>query len=166
VKRGRRVLLIVGLATLSAAPLGAQSLDDAPEGGRERARLEQRVRTRLAQEVRARLQLNDDQMRRLGETNERYEARRRELLRQERVLRSGLRDEMQKASPDEQRVARLLDELLGIQRRRLDLVEQEQRDLAAFMTPTERAKYLVLQDQVRRRIEELRRQPVRRPTGR
>jgi hypothetical protein len=161
------MVLVASAVVLSGGPLGAQELGERQGGARERAQLEQRVRARLAQEVRTRLALDDEQMRRLGETNQRYEERRRELLQQERVLRAGLREAMQAQAPNEQRVGRLLDDLIGIQRKRLDLVEQEQRDLAAFMTPTQRAKYLVLQDQVRRRMEEMRRQPPRRrPPGR
>jgi hypothetical protein len=45
-----------------------------------------------------------------------------------------------------------------LQRQRVELFAQEQRDLAQFMTPLQRARYTALQEQVRRRVEQLRRQ--------
>ena len=72
-----------------------------------------------------------------------------------------MRDELTAAnagqSPDQARISALLDQMLDAQRQRLDLVRQEQNDLARFMTPLQRAGYLALQDQLRRRIEEMRR---------
>ncbi|HYS70625.1 MAG TPA: hypothetical protein VEM14_10325, partial [Gemmatimonadaceae bacterium] len=38
------------------------------------------------------------------------------------------------------------------------IVEQEQQDLARFMTPVQRARYVALQQQFRRRAQELSRQ--------
>jgi len=50
-----------------------------------------------------------------------------------------------------------LSDLFRIQRTRIDLAEQEQRDLAKFMQPAQRAGYLALQEQLRRRVEQMRR---------
>jgi hypothetical protein len=44
-----------------------------------------------------------------------------------------------------------------VQRRRLDLAAEEQRELATIMTPVQRARYLALQETVRRRTDEMRR---------
>jgi hypothetical protein len=44
-----------------------------------------------------------------------------------------------------------------VQRRRLELATEEQRELAAIMTPVQRARYLALQETVRRRADEMRR---------
>jgi hypothetical protein len=41
---------------------------------------------------------------------------------------------------------------------RVDLQIEEQREFAAFMTPLQRAKYAALQEQLRRRVENLQRQ--------
>jgi Spy/CpxP family protein refolding chaperone len=57
---------------------------------------------------------------------------------------------------NQQKVAGLLDQLMRLQRQRLDLVEGEQRELAKFLTPVQRAKYLGLQNQLRQRMQELR----------
>jgi hypothetical protein len=52
-------------------------------------------------------------------------------------------------------VSALLDNALRLQKQRIALVEAEQRDLARFLTPVQRAGYLALQAQVRRRAQEL-----------
>jgi hypothetical protein len=56
----------------------------------------------------------------------------------------------------------LLDQALKIQRDRLDLTEREQRELSTFLNPIQRAKYFAIQDELRRRMEELREQRQRR----
>jgi hypothetical protein len=127
---------------------------DAP--GRRQA-LEQRVRQQMAAVVQQRLRLNADQMRRLGEVNRDMEAQRRVLNQQERDVRLGLRAEVMRGdSANQDRVARYVDQLIDVQRRRIELLSREQRALAAFMTPTQRAQYLAIQDQLRRRMEDMR----------
>jgi protein CpxP len=164
-------LLALGLA--AAVPLAGQR----PPPREERAALEGRFRQRLAEVVQKRLALTDEQMRRLAATNREYDERRRLLLQQERDARMALRDEILAGErADQARVAELLERMLQVQRQRIDLVDEEQRDLAAFMTPVQRAKYLAMQDELRRRMEELRRErrdrrrgplpePGRRPSG-
>ncbi|MGQ0712913.1 MAG: hypothetical protein ACT4PJ_04185 [Gemmatimonadaceae bacterium] len=127
-----------------------------------RQALEQRVRQRMAAVVQERLGLTPDQMRRLGEVNRDMEAQRRLLNQQERDLRVGLRTELLRGdSASQERVARYVDQLIDVQRLRVDLLSREQRALAAFMTPVQRAQYLAIQDQVRRRMEEMRGRPRR-----
>jgi Spy/CpxP family protein refolding chaperone len=108
------------------------------------------------------LNLNDSQMQQLGEVNTRFERDRMMLLRDERRARQALRAEVLAGdSANETRVAGLLDQLLAIQRRRLDLTEREQRELSTFMTPTQRAKYFGIQDELRQRLEAMRQQRQR-----
>jgi hypothetical protein len=47
-----------------------------------------------------------------------------------------------------------MDKLLELERRRIDLLEAEQKDLATFLTPLQRAKYQALQENVRARLED------------
>jgi hypothetical protein len=123
-----------------------------------RAQLQRRFQQTLYQMTRRRVGLSDDQMKRLVPINRRYETQRRGIQREERdtrlALRSALRDS---ARADQSRISGYLDKLVQLQRRRVDLVEQEQRELAQFMTPSQRARYTALQEQLRRRIEQLRR---------
>lgn len=144
--------------------LSAQRLDRQPARAREQGLppgepLERQFRERLAEVVRRRLDLNDAQMRQLRQVNERVERERMQLLREERQVRVALRTEMLAGdSADQERVATLMDNTLRIQRRRLDLIEQEQRALSDFMTPLQRAQYFAIQDDLRRRLEDIRQQ--------
>jgi hypothetical protein len=59
---------------------------------------------------------------------------------------------------DPAKVDRLLQQLVDVQKRRVQLMEAEQRDLATVMSPLQRAKFMALQEQIRRRLEEMRQQ--------
>lgn len=127
----------------------------------QRQALEQRLRQRFGEVVRRQLSLTDDQFRRLGETNRRFEGQRRDLVSRERSARGAIRDELGQANGgDETRVGERMQELLAIQRERLALVEAEDRQLAEFLTPQQRARYFGLQEQLRRRVEEMRRRAM------
>ncbi len=155
-------LVVLGLA----APLPAQqrdrqaaakAADSAAIASPERRQLERRLHQRMLDVVRTRLDLTQDQVDKLSATNERYDEQRRSLAQRERSLRLELRAQLRRGdSADQKRVAQLLDQTLGAQQERLDLYRKEQNDLAAFMTPVQRAKYMGLQEQMRSRVEELR----------
>ena len=152
-----RVLSFVTAASLAIAPqLSAQQ--QAPSSDTATGALQARVRQRLAAVMKQRLELTDDQMKQLTAVNASYEARRRTLMGQERDARVTVRGELQRGKQaDQKRVEGALTDLFRIQRARIDLAEQEQRDLAKFMQPSQRAGYLALQEQVRRRVEQMRR---------
>jgi periplasmic protein CpxP/Spy len=48
-----------------------------------------------------------------------------------------------------------LEQLPKYERRRLDLMEREQRELARFLSPVQRAKYIGLQDELRRTMQDV-----------
>src|SRR6188508_2102592 len=125
-------LRVVAAIAIAASPVVAQRAErmQAQPGmpGQGRAGLERQFRERLAEVVRRRLDLNETQMRQLGEVNNRYEQERMLLLRDERQMRQALRAEVLAGdSADQTKVAELLDRALRIQRQRLDLTEREQR---------------------------------------
>lgn len=127
----------------------------------QREQMEQRLRQGLWRIAKQRVGLTDAQMTRLSEVNHRYDARRRTLNQDERAQRQTLRTELlargggQSANQD--RIAAALDRLILLQRQRIDIVSEEQKEFATFMTPLQRAQYAALQEQLRRRVEELRR---------
>lgn len=150
---------------VNSSPVAAQRLNQPtpPAGAQGQRGLELQFRQRLAEVVRRRLNLNDSQMRQLGQVNDRVERDRMRLLREERQVRQALRAEVLAGdSANQTKVASLLDQALRIQRDRLDLTEREQRELSGFMTPTQRAMYFGIQDELRRRLEEIRDQRQRR----
>lgn len=154
-----RALLLLGLVVLPAAAVGAQQRQPRQEQSPQRDSLEARVRQRMGEVLRRQLGLNDEQLRRLQQTNRRFEGQRRQLFEQERETRGELRRAL--AEPDsgsQERVGALLDRTLVLQRQRLELIEAEQKELATFLTPVQRARLFGLEEQMRRRAEELREQ--------
>lgn len=173
-------LLMVGLALAPLAEGAAQRGDRQGDrggmrqgGGRmNRGEMEQRFRQRLSNLLRTQLGLNDEQMRQLSEVNQRFDTQRRDMLRREMMTRRSLREEVLKHdSANAGRIEQLLTEQFRIERERIDLTEAEQRELARFLTPMQRARYLGVQEQIRREMESIRGRgregfgepPVRRP---
>lgn len=145
-------------STLPRAGAARQLPDERTAPG-NRAQLERRFRQMLYQVTRRRVGLSDAQMNRLMPINQRFETERRGIQRQERETRLALRDAMRDSThADQARITSYLDKLVELQRQRVELVAREQRDLAEFMTPLQRARYTALQEQVRRRIEQMVRQ--------
>jgi Spy/CpxP family protein refolding chaperone len=136
-----------------------QQLPNEGTGGANRAQLERRFQQMLFQVTRQRVGLTDEQMKRLVPVNQRFTTQRRAIQRQERQTRVALRDAIRDSSQaDQVKITEYLDRLLDLQRQRVELLAQEQKDLAEFMTPLQRAKYTALQEQVRQRIDQMRRQ--------
>lgn len=139
-------------------PGAARQLPDETTNA-NRAQLERRFRQMLFQMTRRRVGLSPEQMNRLVPINQRFETQRRAIQRQERETRLALRDAMRDSTQvDQSRITSYLDKLVELQHQRVDLVGQEQKELATFMTPLQRARYMALQEQVRRRIEQMLRQ--------
>lgn len=150
--------MLIASGSISVRAQVAQSMAvPQAQPGPARVELERRFRERTAQIVRNRLQLNDDQMAKLQASNQQFDQQRMALVAEERQARQALRAELMAGSgANQQKVGNLLDQLMRLQRRRLDLVESEQRDLGKFMTPVQRAKYFGLQNELRKRMQELR----------
>lgn len=160
--------LVLGISSAAAGqrpvqrPLQRPRLDaPAPGLGQQqpanRAALEQRVRQALARVARERIKLTDDQMRQLAQVDQQFAVQRRQLNRDERDTRLALAAAMRDTvSPDQAKISSYIDQLIAAQRKRIDLVAAEQKELSAFMSPLQRAQYQALQERVRRRLEQLR----------
>ena len=155
-------------AVLLCLPLGAgrvSAQDSAARDPVRRARLEQQFRRRLWRVAQMRLGLTEEQMGRLEPTVRRFDARRHALATEERQQRVILRTEiLADERADQRRIGGALDKLYELQRARLELHGEEQRELAAFLSPLQRAKYAALQEQLRRRADAMRRQRPDRDT--
>jgi hypothetical protein len=149
------ILSLVMLAlAVSNVRADAQAVPAPPTGSR--AALEQQFRERTARLTQQRLGLTDLQLRRLEQTNARFAPQLRQLAVQERDVRRQLRQEMMAGnSANQQRVGELLDASIRLQKQRIAIVESEQKDLAGFLTPVQRARYIALQAQFRKRAQEL-----------
>ena len=131
---------------------GGQGRLDRPRDGLIAQQLEARINTI----IRKRLALTDDQFGKLRAVAGKVEDERRVLRREEMVTRSTLRRELLAGDQaNETVVGEMLEQLPKYERRRLDLMEREQRELARFLSPVQRAKYIGLQDELRRSMQDV-----------
>jgi hypothetical protein len=146
---------------LTIALAGATAPVQAQESGPARPRLEElrrRVRERVAQRIQQDLNLSPDQMQRLRTTVGAYAGRRRDLEARQRDLRRALGGQLRPgvaATADS--VARLTDELLDVRVRYAESFREEQRQLARYLDPVQRAKLMLLRDRLTNRAQEFRR---------
>jgi hypothetical protein len=134
-----------------------QNLTAQPAPPANRAALERQLRQALARVTRRQLGLDNAKMAQLMRVDQKFERQRRSLAQRQRQTRLALRAAMADSSSDAQTtIAQQLDTLLSLERQRIDMLEAEQKELANFLTPLQRAKYQALQERVRRRLEELR----------
>ncbi|CAN5853052.1 hypothetical protein BH11GEM1_BH11GEM1_14450 [soil metagenome] len=169
----RRVLLVAIALPILASSLHAQGvLGGRPGGVRINRRagqlphgadqpnrtqqLQQQIRRSLWLVTKQRLGFSDEQMLRLERTSQRYDQQRRALAQQEKAQRVTLRTEMvADTAANQAAIADALDQIHAVQVRRLEIQAEEQKELAAFMTPLQRATFTTLQEQVRRRLQEM-----------
>jgi Spy/CpxP family protein refolding chaperone len=150
----RRLLAVFSFSALAVASANAQNAPSASNPNR--AALEQQFRQRTAMLAQQKLGLTDAQLAQLEQTNARYEPQLNQLVLQERETRRQLRLEMGAGNKaNQQHVSALIDNTISLQKQRISIVESEQKDLARFLSPTQRAGYLALQAQIRRRAQEL-----------
>lgn len=152
----------LALAIIAGATDGfAQPVEGGPPTPRREA-LERQLRNRTGEMVKRRLDLTEVQMSRLQATNRQFEEQRMALFTRERETRRALRQEMLGGDKANQtKVAELLDQTLQLERQRLDLLQNEQRELAKFLSPVQRAKLLGIQTELRRRAQDMRGRPQR-----
>ena len=139
--------------TTGVAPTGGQP----PSGRRDGRAIEAELQRRIMGIMKDRLSLNDEQLDKLAEVTRRFERERFTQRGAEYRLRMSLRRELMKGdSASQDRVAELIAEMPDVQRRGIDLMEREQRELAQFLTPVQRARFIALQDEIRRNMEQIR----------
>ena len=156
-----RTYILLSLAVLLAPCLAAQQRDsmsaqsDTAEAGRLRARIESTFTRRVQQD----LNLSQDQATKLRTTQERFGTRRRDVMQQQLQRRRALENQMQPGiAANSDSVRKLMD---GIQTGRAEMlrIEQDQdREMASYLTPVQRARYQQMREQLMRRVGELRMQ--------
>ncbi len=137
-------------------PPGSTPRRSGYSGAQRAQELERQFRERLDSLVRVRLQLTDEQHSRLREVASRTEQERRTLRGEEIRIRLALRRELMAGDKaNEARVAELLDQVPVLERRRLEVSEQELKELSRFLTAVQRARYFALQEQLRWSMQEM-----------
>lgn len=150
----RSIGFLVALSFIGAAAVAAQPA----RANAQRPVLEQQLRQRMAAVTQQRLGLTESQMSQLEQSNSRFAPQLTQLIANEKETRRQLRMELTSATPNQQHVSTLIDQTISLQKQRVALVEAEQHDLARFMTPVQRAQYVALQTEFRRRAQEMAKQ--------
>ena len=169
----RVVATTLCLSAFAFAPLAAQGgPPGGPPGGRppggggqrggrgmpeaQRMEMERRLQELIDEKVRQQLQPTEEQFTKLRDVASRMEQERRALRNEEMTTRFALRQELLAGDKaDEGKVAEFLERMPRFERRRLDLMEREQKELAKFLTPSQRARYIGLQDELRREMQDM-----------
>jgi protein CpxP len=159
-----RTVLLAGALLGSTGPLatalhaqGGPPRNAPSEIRRGERAIEQQLQHRIAAIMKERLELSDDQLRQLTEVTQRFERQRMAVRGEEYRMRMTLRRQLTAGdSTSQEVVADMLERMPGVERRRIDLMEAEQRELARFLTPVQRARYLTLQEEIRRNMEQIR----------
>jgi Spy/CpxP family protein refolding chaperone len=129
-----------------------------PPQPRPRRPMVEKLQQRVDDVLRNRLQLNDEQFNKLRDMNARLNAERIGIRQEENATRRELRQQLAPGNtPDDARVSELLDRLPQIDRKRIALQEKEQKELAGFLQPAQRARYFALQDELRRSLQDVQR---------
>jgi hypothetical protein len=150
-------LLLGGTASLLLAQRPNRQMGRNPGRPDQRAQLEGDVRREFARIVRERVGLSDAQMQKLGPLTQKFEDQRRQTQVDERNARIRLQAALLDDVPgDSAKVNALVGQLLDVQKRRLAIAEAEQKELGTIMTAHQRARFLGVQEQVRRRMEQMR----------
>ena len=121
--------------------------------------LARELRQRFASAIQRQLNLSDENAKRLQETDRKFELQRTQLRREERQARLGLQAALaDTTNVDQAKIAQYMDQLTRGQRRRAEIVEAEQKELATFLTPLQRAKLQGLREQLTQRVRQLQQQ--------
>lgn len=146
----------MALSLMATLALPAES--QRPGGPPPRGELEAELRRGFARAVRQRVGLSEDQMRRLVPITQKYATERARLQLDERQARMELGRILRDSVPaDSAKIEGLMARMLDVQKRQVQLLEQEQKELATIMSPLQRARFIALREQMRRQMEERRR---------
>jgi hypothetical protein len=121
-----------------------------------RERLEVQMQQQMVRLMRVQLGLTDAQIARVQEVRTRVDAQTRAIGTQEGKLRNDLRDEVTIGDTTRNAAVRdLLDRIVKLQRQRADIAEGEYKDLAAVLSPMQHARFIGLQEVLRKRINQM-----------
>jgi hypothetical protein len=153
-----RTFLLITAVLLLPADADAQRGGRGDTARRASPEMERRIQERMGQILKEQLRLTDAQVRQMQETNRKFGPRRAQIGREERMVREQMRREMADRDSDGgPELSRLIDRLLEVQRARVTLMDEEQKELATFLSPMQRGRYLAFEEELQRRTDEMRR---------
>jgi len=150
-----RRLWILGLAVVLAPAVSAQEPRDTGEAGRLRMQIEERFAERVQQD----LKLSPDQATKLRATQERFGTRRRSLMQQQMQRRRALEDQMQPGvAANSDSVRKLMDGIRGGRAEMFKMEQDEDQEMASYLSPVQRARYQQMRERFIQRVGEMRRE--------
>src|SRR5256886_9812648 len=147
-KRFVWILMLTRAQTL-VAQLPGDSESAAPDGAQARD-LRKRIRQRWNEHVRSTLALSDEQTAKLQGTEQRFEEQRQPLRGRQREITETLNAELAAGAPNQERVKQLMNERQENQRTLQEINRSEDREMQAYLSPVQRARY----QEERRRFQE------------
>ena len=151
----RRGFAMLGLLSLVVAVPAAAQDDTASMV--DRSRLLQRIQDRFGAQVKEQLGLTDQQAARMKETTANWFLKRRDLEGQEQRARQAMASQLRPGvAANKDSVTKLIDKLLALRVSYAESFRQEDRELAAYLDPVQRAQYLVLRERLLERVQRAR----------
>lgn len=146
---------IAALCLAVAPALAAQEPADSARAKRLRTEIEQR----FAERVKADLALTDEQATMLRATQERFGERRRALMLEQAQARRALQTQMRPGvAADADSVRTLMERMRAGRAALLRLEEDEDREMAGYLTPVQRAQFQMMRLRFMERVQEVRRE--------
>src|SRR2546422_1608855 len=151
-------VLFVMLLALVLPALEAQTRSDT-SGDAEAEQLRQQIRQRWNARVRQDLNLSDDQAAKLQGTEQKFTQQRVDLAQRQRSVNDALRGQLQPGVAANSDSVRKLMEARDRNRTALAEIDRnENREVSGYLTPVQQARYQMMREQLRRRIQEIREQ--------
>ncbi len=146
------------LVCLAASALAAQNPSDTSDAAQTQ-QLRDQVRERWHQVVRRQLDLKPEQAAKLEGTEDRFAAQRRVIGQRQRGVQEALRGQLQPGvAANADSVRRLMDVRDQNRAALAQLERDEEKEMAGYLTPVQRARYQFLRQRLQERIVEMRRQ--------
>jgi len=163
----RPIVLMVLCAV--AGQLAAQNPPDSTDRAQTQ-QLRQQVRGRWRQAVRVQLDLTPDQAAKLQATEDHFAAGRRDMAQRQRAVQDAIRGQLQPGvAANADSLRRLMDARDQNRTALAQLDREEDKEMAGYLSPVQRARYQVMRQRLQERIAEMRRerrQQLMRPRGR
>jgi len=146
------------LLRLGASALAAQNPSDTSDAAQTQ-QLRDQIRARWQQVVRRQLELKPDEAAKLQETEDRFASQRRAIAQRQRGVQEALRGQLQPGvAANADSVRRLMDARDQNRTALSQLERDEDKEMAGYLTPVQRARYQFLRQRLQERIVEMRRQ--------
>jgi hypothetical protein len=153
-RRALGIIALTGVTMLIPALVAAQVAP--PAGGqRHRMELEQRLHAGFGQMIQNRLGLSQEKVGALQGVMRSFQQDRMELNQARASLRFRLREQALQRMPEAEARA-LLDEMVRLQEREVDLYRREQEQLLGVLTPIQLVRFYGLRENLGQQVQEIR----------